>query len=147
MTAFDFHRAWHVADAPERVAEVLGDLEHYPAWWPQVVAVAPIDDDTARVRCRSVLPYTLDLVLHAVRRDAERLEVAISGHLDGWASFELRVAPDGGTVVDYRQHVVVAHRILAPASSVARPVVRWNHDRMMRGCERGLQDRLATAAS
>ena len=40
----------------EAVHAVLHDLEHYPDWWPQVRAVAKVDDDTARVVCRSTLP-------------------------------------------------------------------------------------------
>lgn len=130
----------------ERVREVIGDLEHYPEWWRQVVAVAKIDDDTARVLCRSVLPYTLDLVLHAERRDPRLLEVRIEGDLDGWARFTLTPVP-GGTHVAYEQHVVVVHRLLAIASVLLRPLLRWNHDHMMAGCEAGLQDRAATAAS
>lgn len=144
---FRFGRAWTV-DAPvDLVREVVGDLEHYPDWWRQVVAVAKIDDDTARVLCRSILPYTLDLVLHAERRDPRLLEVRIEGDLAGWARFAFTEVPGGGTQVVYEQQVVVAHRWLAVASVVLRPVLRWNHDRMMAGCEAGLQERAATAAS
>ena len=67
------HR-WTVAAPADRVQQVLADLEHYPDWWPQIVAVAKIDDDNARVLCRSVLPYTLDLVLTVVRREPRLLE-------------------------------------------------------------------------
>lgn len=140
MTTYHFHRQWHVDADRGCVQDVLADLEHYPEWWRQVVAVAKIDDDTARVLCRSGLPYTLDLVLHAVRREAGLLEVRIEGDLSGWSRFVL--TPDGGgTRVVYEQHVVVAHRLLRVASRLLRPVLRWNHDHMMAGCERGLRTR------
>ena len=140
MTRFRFEREWHLAAAPARVREVLLDLEHYPEWWPQVRAVAKIDDDTARVLCRSVLPYTLDLVLHAEDRGPDLLRTGISGDLDGWSAF--RVRPGGaGTQVSYEQEVVVAHRALSLASRLVRPLLRWNHDRMMSGCEAGLSER------
>jgi carbon monoxide dehydrogenase subunit G len=143
---FLFRRTWEVAAAPEVVAEVLRDLERYPEWWPQVRAVAKIDDDTARVLCRSVLPYTLDLVLHAEERSGERLRTRISGDLTGWSAFQL--SPGGaGTRLVYEQEVVVARRRLAAAARVLRPLLRWNHERMMQGCEDGLQERAATAAS
>ena len=141
MTTFRFEREWDVAAPTDDVRRVLLDLERYPEWWPQVTAVAKIDDDTMRVLCRSVLPYTLDLVLHAQQRGPEVLRSAISGDLEGWSAFRLR---DGGagTHVAYEQTVVVAHRVLARASRVLEPVLRWNHDQMMRGCERGLAGRV-----
>ncbi|MDT0185187.1 hypothetical protein Q9S36_33895 [Microbacterium sp. ARD31] len=141
MTTFQFEREWDVSAAPDDVREVLLDLEHYPEWWPQVRAVAKIDDDTARVLCRSVLPYTLDLVLHAEERGHEVLRSAIGGDLEGWSSF--RLSGDGvRTHLVYEQTVVVAHRLLARASRALGPVLRWNHDQMMRGCERGLAGRV-----
>ena len=140
MTGFRFERAWHVAAPPVRVREVLLDLEHYPEWWPQVRAVAKVDDDTAYVLCRSVLPYTLDLVLHAEERGPELLRTSIGGDLSGWSAF--RVRADGeGTHVRYEQEVVVAHRALSLASRLLRPLLRWNHDRMMDGCVAGLTGR------
>jgi uncharacterized protein YndB with AHSA1/START domain len=147
MTGFRFVHEFDVSASPERVRDALLDLEHYPEWWPQVRAVARIDDDTARVLCRSVLPYTLDLTLHAVRRDPTLLEVEISGDLAGWSRFELAPRGPGSTHVVYTQGVVVTHHALAVASFLARPVLRWNHARMMAGCDAGLQARTATAAS
>jgi hypothetical protein len=125
------------------VHSVLVDLEHYPEWWPQVLAVAKIDDDTARVLCRSVLPYTLDLVLGAVRRDPDLLETTIDGDLVGEARWRLSPAPGGSTRLDYEQHVDVTGRLAGPVARLLGPVVRWNHDRMMAGCRAGLRDRLS----
>lgn len=120
---------------------MLLDLEHYPDWWPQVVAVAKVDEDTARVLCRSVLPYTLDLVLHAEHRGPHRLETTVSGDLTGFVRWWL--TPDGaGTRLDFEQQVRVTRRRLAVASYVVRPVLRWNHDQMMAGCRDGLAARL-----
>ena len=119
---------------------MLVDLEHYPDWWPQVCAVASLGPDDARVLCRSVLPYTLDLVLHAVDRSPDRLEVAVSGDLAGSVGFAL-AAEDGGTRLDLAQEVTVGG-LLGVASSVARPVLQWNHHRMMQGCVDGLRARV-----
>ena len=143
---FEFRREWLVAASMVRVQAVLVDLAHYPEWWPQVRAVAHVDDDTARVLGRSALPHTLDLELRAVRRDRDVLEVDIAGDLTGWARFSL-AGEGAATRITYEQHVAVVHRGFAVASRMLRPVLRWNHDHMMRGCEAGLQERLATAAS
>lgn len=138
--SFAFRDTWEVSAPAAAVHDVLVDLEHYPAWWPQVVAVAALGPDDARVLCRSVLPYTLDLVLHAVDRSPGVLEVGVSGDLRGSVRFDL-VPVDGGTRLEFAQEVRVPGW-LGAASYVARPALRWNHDRMMRGCAQGLRSRL-----
>ena len=139
--AYSFGGSWTVPFARERVQEVLVDLERYPEWWPQVLAVAKLTDDDARVLCRSSLPYTLDLVLHAERREPEVLETSLDGDLRGWVRWELVEVGDG-TRMEFAQEVRVTGRAMAAASYVARPVLRWNHDRMMAGCVAGLRERL-----
>jgi hypothetical protein len=125
-----------------RVQEVLVDLERYPEWWPQVRAVASLGADRARVICRSTLPYRLDLVVRAVRREATRLEVRIGGDLEGMAAWRLT---DLGsrTRLHFVQEVTVGGW-LAAVSPAVRPLLRWNHARMMRGCLEGLRDRLVS---
>ena len=140
-TEFSFHSEWMMAAPADAVRRVLGDLEHYPEWWPQVVAVAKIDDDNARVLCKSRLPYTLDLLLTATRRDPLALESRIEGDLIGTALWKLDEL-DGSTHVDYTQDVVVTHRLLKPFVRVLRGPMEWNHGRMMEGCRVGLEERL-----
>lgn len=147
-----FHEAWHVAAPPEAVARTLADLAAYPTWWPQVVAVARLGEDRARVLCRSRLPYTLDLVLTAVTRKAPRLEVGVEGDLEGWVRFDLVADPgpgggsrDVGTLLDFHQEVT-AHGWLAPASRLLTPVLHWNHHEMMQGCRDGLRRHLEPGA-
>lgn len=141
-TGFRFVEEWTVPAPPEAAYDVLVDLEHYPDWWSQVLAVAKIDDDTARVLCRSTLPHTLDLVLRAVHREPDRLEIAMTGDLAGTARWRIG-RTCGGTRLLYEQEVVVTGRLLGAASRVLAPVMRWNHARMMAGCRRGLLARLA----
>ena len=138
---FAFDGSWHIAAPPATVHDRLVDLERYPSWWPQVVAVASLGPDDARVLCRSVLPYTLDLVLHAVNRSRELLEVDVSGDLSGTVRFALTPAA-GGTRLDLTQQVRVAG-LLGLAAYVARPVLRWNHQQMIAGCVSGLRSSLA----
>lgn len=140
--AFTFTESWEVPFPAVEVAEVLLDLEHYPSWWPQVRAVAKIDDDTARVLCRSTLPYTLDLVLTAVSRGPSVLSTTIEGDLVGSVSWTLS-AESGGTRLDYLQEVDVGHPLLARLADPLRGVLTWNHGRMMAGCRVGLAGRLS----
>jgi hypothetical protein len=143
LASYSFAASWVTAAPLADVTETVLDLERYPEWWPQVVAVAKLGPDTARVLCRSALPYTLDLVLDAVSREAPVLEVAVSGDLDGWVRWTLSPV-EGGTRTDFAQEVSVSGA-LAALSYVARPLLRWNHHRMIRACERGLRGRLEVA--
>jgi hypothetical protein len=139
--SFAFSDSWVVAAAVDDVAAALVDLESYPRWWPQVRAVAKLGPDTAWVRCRSALPYTLDLVLDAVCRTPPVVEVAIGGDLDGFARFTLTT--DGArTRLDFAQEVTVGG-LLALASYGGRRLLVWNHRRMMAGCREGLAVRVA----
>ena len=137
---FSFRHEWTVGAPAPRVAEVLVDLERYPEWWPQVLAVAKIDDDTARVLCRSRLPYTLDLVLSAVERGPSRLRVDLAGDLVGWSTFDLTPTAEG-TRIGYRQLVTVSSPWLGRLAKLGGPVLRWNHAQMMAGCRDGLARR------
>ncbi len=132
---------WRVGAPVAQVAEVLVDLERYPEWWPQVRAVGWLGPDDGLVLCRSALPYTLALRLRARRREPPALEVALEGDLTGTVRWHLTEEPGGGTRVDVEQDVVAGGG-LALLSAVARPLLRWNHDRMMADGMRGLRARL-----
>lgn len=141
---YTFTADWTMPAPIEEVAAVLDDLERYPEWWPQVRAVASLGPTAARVLCRSTLPYTLDLVLEAISRSAPTLEVAVSGDLDGVVRWHL-TPQSFGTRMEFEQEVEVGGA-LALLSYAARPVLVWNHHRMMAGCEDGLRERLRSAA-
>jgi len=153
---FDFATSFTLEASRTRVHDVLLDLERYSEWWPQVRAVGKLDDDHALVVCRSRLPYDLDLVLTAVSREPHELEVGIDGPITGWARFRL----DGGTSrssdvettdVRFDQEVRAVSPSFVVASYLAKPLLRWNHDKMMRGLVDGLRRRVqsseASAAS
>ncbi|WP_121258273.1 SRPBCC family protein [Nocardioides ferulae] len=143
LSTYVFRDTWTVAAPPDQVRDLVVDLERYPRWWREVVAVASLGPDHARVLCRSRLPYTLDLVLHAVSRDLPTLEVEVGGDLRGTVSWTL-TSEGGGTRMDFAQEVEVRGP-LAAASYLARPLLAWNHHRMMAGCADGLRRELATA--
>jgi Polyketide cyclase / dehydrase and lipid transport len=144
-TAYRFRASWESPAAPDQIHSVLVDLEHYVDWWPQVRAVASGGPDDALVVCRSLLPYDLELHLHAESRDPRLLRVGIEGPIRGHA--EWRLTPTGrGTRLDFDQRVHAVSRTLRWASYAARPVLAANHSWMMRGAERGLEQRLRRAS-
>ena len=139
---YRFDSRWTMPSGRDHLFEVLADVGGYPSWWPQVRAVARLDDDTAHVVARSLLPYSLDLVLTRAVEDraAGVLEARITGQLDGWSRWTLREA-GAGTALRYEQEVTTPGRLMTAASAVARPVLVANHTWMMRGGRRGLLSR------
>lgn len=134
-----FRSAWHVDVHPDALFDVLCDIGSYPRWWRQLRSVERIDDDTASVVCRSVLPYSLRLRAERATEDraAGVLEVRLDGDLHGWSRWTL-TPEQGRTALVYEQEVVVRGRVLQWLGLVGRPVLRLNHAWMMRCGRLGL---------
>jgi hypothetical protein len=141
-TDYHFRATWESPATPDRIHAVLLDLEHYVDWWPQVRAVASAGPDDALVVCRSLLPYDLELHLHAESRDPALLRVAIDGPIRGFAQWRL-AATDVGTRLEFDQRVEAVTRTFRCASYAARPLLAANHAWMMRGAQRGLRERVS----
>lgn len=135
---FRFDGTWDLARPREVLHERLLDLEHYPDWWREVRAVASVGEDDAWVVVRSRLPYDLDLHLHAEHRDPDRLETSVAGDLVGWVRWRLLELGPHRTRLVFEQEVEVAGRFLGAAAAVARPLLVWNHERMMRSAVHAL---------
>jgi len=135
---------WHLQAPPARVYAALADVDGYQRWWPQVREIHRIDADTGRVRIRSLLPYTLDLVLHRAVQDAASgaLRVDIDGDLQGWCAWQV-FAEGAGARAEFSQEVDVTASMLQRAPLAVRPLLRGNHAHMMRSGQRGLESHLA----
>lgn len=144
MRHYVFREEFAVPYPRERVHDVLADVAAYPTWWPQVRAVVRISDEEGIVVCRSALPYHLHLHLAAVHRRPDLLETSVDGDLVGSVRWRLDEEA-GGTRLRFEQDVTVSGRVLAFASYVGRPALRWNHARMMAGCRTGLAQALSSA--
>jgi hypothetical protein len=145
--SYRFRSGWLVrgVTVPE-VYDVLRDVAGYPDWWRSVRAVGRLADDAALVACRSRVPKTLHLVLRPVveDRDGGVLEATLEGDLVGVSRFELRTEGPG-VAVDYRQQVDTPGVLLRLAGRVARPLLVWNHEQMMRALQEDLAARLSAS--
>jgi hypothetical protein len=143
-TTYRFDNLWRLRAPRERVFTTLVDVDSYARWWPQIRAIHPIDADSSRVRIRSLLPYTLDLVLVRAVQDEARgiLQVNLDGDLRGWCSWQFS-AEGAGTRAKFSQEVEVTAPMLRRAPFAIRPLLRGNHAHMMRSGERGLGRYLA----
>ncbi|UQX00317.1 SRPBCC family protein [Streptomyces sp. RerS4] len=145
---YRFRSVWDLDAPPARVYALLEDPGRYPAWWPQVREVEPLDERSATALIRSVLPYGIHVTLTGLLRDPTRgvLEVALRGDIEGWARWTVRPrrGPGGaGTRALYEQEVDVRADPLRRMSGPARPLLRLNHAMMMRAGRRGLAALLA----
>jgi hypothetical protein len=141
---YRFDNLWTLRAPLQRVYATLADVEGYIRWWPQIRDIDRIDADSGRVRIRSLLPYTLDLVLARAVEDATHgvLRVDVDGDLRGWCSWQLS-AEDAGTLARFSQEVEVTVPLLRRTPFATRPLLRGNHAHMMRSGERGLRRYLA----
>ncbi len=142
-----FHSEWHLPASPAEVYEALRDVANYPNWWPQVRAVRQLDEHSAEISCRSLLPYDLVFV---IRRDIEDrtariLQAHQTGDLEGSSRFTV-TGSDRTAVASFDEDVVVRKALVRQLGLIARPVLRLNHGVMMREGERGLRRYLQRTA-
>lgn len=142
---FGFERVWWVPATPDRVFAALHDLGAYPTWWPQIREVTRHTEDSGVARIRSALPYSLAVGVTREVVDAAngRLRVGLSGDLVGWAEFVVEAGSGGWSVATFSEQVQVGVGWLSPFDRVLEPVLRANHEVMMRSGERGLRRLLA----
>lgn len=135
-----FRDVWSVPANTTRVFDVLVDLLNWPRWWPDVRAVHRLDDDTAEMTCRAVLPYALTFRLRRAEQNADTglLRVDMTGDLDGYC--EAVVGGHGhGSRLAIEQRVAVTRPLLRALAPIARPLLSANHAAMMWRGQRGLR--------
>jgi hypothetical protein len=70
-----------------------------------------------------------------------RMDGAATGELTGTGTWRL-YEDEGATAVLFEWRVRTTNRWMNALAPIARPVFRWNHDRLMRAGGRGLARRL-----
>jgi hypothetical protein len=141
LNDYRFRNVWSLQAAAHRVFGALVDLASYPAWWPDVRSVSRIDDDTAELTCRALLPYALVFRLRRAEQDERsgRLRVDMSGDLEGYCEGIVAADPRRGARLEIAQEVVVNKPLLRGLAPLARPVFLANHAVMMWRGQRGLR--------
>ncbi|MDV6012255.1 SRPBCC family protein [Haloechinothrix sp. LS1_15] len=136
---YRFRNTWSLAAPAREVFGALADLASYPRWWRDVRTVRQLDEDTAQVTCRSVLPYSLDLWLRRAEEDnrAGRLRVDLTGDLEGYCGCLVTGNGHRSQVVVY-QEVELRKPQLRRVEPWLGPLYRANHAAMMWRGRRGL---------
>ncbi|MFJ6676255.1 SRPBCC family protein [Actinosynnema sp. NPDC091369] len=144
LNSYRFRSVWSVDCPPERAFEVLADLGSYPSWWREVRDARQVAAQAAELTCRSVLPYELVFQAHHNAREPEAglLRADLVGDLDGTVSWRIFGEGAGSRLV-YDQEVVVRKPLLRRLALLGRPLLKVNHELMMRSGQRGLRAYLA----
>ena len=143
---------WWRFDAPlDAVWAAIADADHWSLWWPGVdsVTLAPGDarglGALRRYQCRGALPLRLCFTARVTRIVPPCLmEGRASGDLIGLGRCRLSEAR-GQTRVCFDWRVQTTGLWLNRLAPLAHPLLRWNHDRLMRAGGRGLARYLARA--
>jgi ribosome-associated toxin RatA of RatAB toxin-antitoxin module len=144
LNHYRFSSTWEIDAEPAEVFDVLADIEGYPAWWPEIREARRVDDDSVRVRARSLLPYNLDFTTRRVLQDPDTgvLEAHMGGDLEGFSRWSIRPRP-GGSRLLFEEEVVTNKALLNRLAFVARPAFKANHTLMIRHGRSGLRTYLA----
>jgi carbon monoxide dehydrogenase subunit G len=141
MAGYRFLTTWIVDAEVARVWDAIHDVERWPEWWPGVLAVESLGDDTYRHTWRSVVPYPVRFDVHVTHVERPRLiEGEASGELAGEGRW--RLSGDRPTVVTYEWNVRTTRRWMNLLAPLARPVFEWNHHAVMRRGGEGLARRV-----
>lgn len=137
---FRFSGRYPLAAARAPVLAALADPEQWPLWWPQIRTVQRHDETSGAVQVRSRLPITMRLELIDARVQDGVLRARLEGDLVGWVHYRVQsAANERGCIVTYEQECRLGRAVPAMIVRAAAPVLRHNHEAMMRSGMRGLE--------
>jgi uncharacterized protein YndB with AHSA1/START domain len=146
---YAFGTRWWIGAPRDDVFEVLHASERWPEWWDGLERVVKLEEGDAegrgslgRYTWRSVIGYRLSFEMRITRVERpDVMEGRASGDLDGTGAWRLTTEGDA-TVVVFEWRVRTTRPWMNLLAPVARPLFRWNHDRLMRSGGEGLARRL-----
>jgi hypothetical protein len=144
LTYYSFRSVWHIDADSEVIFEVLGDLDDYPSWWPEIKHVTKTSPHRVATCARSFLPYKLEFEMEQARREPHSgvLEVRMTGDLEGFARWTV-TPQEGGSRLLFEEEVHTNKKVLNRLAPLARFAFNWNHRFMMRHGQAGLRTYMA----
>ena len=137
---FQYDRRFRLDVPPDALWALLERTDRYVDWWSWLQTLEGgglRPGDVAQCVVRAPLPYSLRFTVH-VEDVVPRASIAtrVHGDLEGLARLEITDAP-GGCEARLAWELHLRDRVLRPLSGVARPAMRWAHDRVV---ETGLSE-------
>jgi len=149
MANYAFVTIWRLEAPLEEVWDAIYHSETWPEWWRGVESVIELEKGTnggignkRRYTWKGVLPYRLTFVICTTTIEHGRLlEGTASGDVVGTGIW--RFSQEGDvTVVRYEWRVRTTKRWMNLLAPMARPLFRWNHDKVMGWGAEGLAGNL-----
>jgi hypothetical protein len=146
---------WRLAASPQRVWQLLTDIERWPRWWRRVRVAHVIEKGreggvggVATIEWSSALALRIRLRLITTQCEAGRhLEALAEGDLRGRGSWLLEPTPLGAVDVTYRWDAVPTRPFMRHLGTVLQPVFEWNHFVVMRDGAHGMASHLGCSLS
>jgi hypothetical protein len=137
---FHYDRRFRLDVPPDALWALLEGTDRYVEWWSWLQTLdggGLRRGDVAECVVRAPLPYSLRFTVR-VEDVVPRASVAtrVEGDLEGPARLEITAVP-GGCEARLAWELHLRDRVLRPLSGVARPAMRWAHDRVV---ETGLSE-------
>ena len=131
---FAFDRTWQFPMPPEALWDVFTRTDRYPSWWSWL---REFDVDefatgaTARCVIRSPLPYALRCQIYVdALRAPHSILTTVTGDLRGPARLEIGQC-ESGSIARLAWSLDLGNPRLANLARVARPAMKWAHDRVV----------------
>lgn len=143
---FRFQTLWSLDASIDQVWCALTSPAEWPRWWPGCLIVEPLDTEARhglgtryRFYWEGSLPYRLVIEMRITALEAQRLMVGcVDGPLAGSAQWTLWEEANA-TRVAFELAVSGRKPWMRYVAPAARPLFRWNHERLMADGERGLR--------
>lgn len=154
MAEFHFVTTWKIEAPLPQVFGAITQCLTWPAWWKGVEKVEELDPGNAdgigslrRFIWKGMLPYRLNFLIRIVRAEPLKIiEGQASGDVEGVGCWHFS-HDTPITTVRYEWHVRTTRLWMNLLLPVVKPLVRWNHDQLMKqggeGLARLLNARLA----
>jgi Polyketide cyclase / dehydrase and lipid transport len=155
MHRFILTSRWRLdATDPDRVWQLLTDVEAWPRWWRHVRrsqvtrrGSANHVGDIATIDLRSALLYAVRVrVTTTLAEPTRQLEGRTEGDLQGHGTWLIEAADDAVDVT-YRLDMVLHRPWMRALSFLLRPLFEWNHFAVMRDGARGMARALGARLS
>lgn len=149
MAKYTFVTHWKF-DAPlDKVWAEIRNMDAWPEWWKYVKSVEIIKNgnendigSVRRITWTTALPYELTFDSELVSVDFQkRMEGIAYGELTGVGIWTF-TADENSTHVRYDWIVETTKKWMNLFSPIAKPLFKWNHDKVMDAGFEGLQQRL-----
>lgn len=149
MSQYSFVTHWKFNAPMEKVWHEIRDMDAWPGWWKYVKQVKLVKHGSAndigsvrKIVWTTALPYELIFDLELVSLEYhKRIEGRAFGELTGVGIWTFEVDGDI-TFVRYDWTVITTKRWMNFVAPVARPIFRWNHDKVMKAGYDGLKMKL-----